>query len=182
MEMTEFKKLLDSIYAERIAHNDYFKANERNLDLKRLYGFEQRIYDMFDAAGEIIRAVGYDTPDAKRLQAIAAERAKLRPKKLLRDPKVIREEARQHVEKTKRKHKEFFDNHYLKRMSASEREEWEKGQSHLQERIDSQGGNCTECGEPLDVNGQLVAWGRNNTLICETCTVESMEYHGDPIL
>ena len=43
MEMTEFEKLLDSIDAAYIAHNDYFKANESNLDDQRLAEFEEQI-------------------------------------------------------------------------------------------------------------------------------------------
>lgn len=79
-------------------------------------------------------------------------------------------------------HKEFLDNHYLKRMSASERQQWEEDRRHFQADIDSQGGKCAECGEPLDVDQQMMFTPPN--MICDTCCYEMNDERnrGDRVL
>lgn len=52
----------------------------------------------------------------------------------------------------------------------------------LQAAIDSQGGKCAECGEPLDVHQQMLF--RPPNMICDTCCYEMSDYRnmGDRVL
>jgi hypothetical protein len=173
MEMTEFEKLLDSVDAAYIAHNDYFKANESNLDDQRLAEFEEQIDEAHDKVWAALKPLNDKL--RRKLTDLAHDRAKTRWRKLRRwvDPKVIREDARRAAAEQKRSHKEFLDNHYLKRMSASERQQWERDRRHHQAEIDEkQDGKCAQCGEPLDADQQGLF--RPPNMICDTCVIESM--------
>src|ERR1700757_1587940 len=76
MEMTEFEKLLDSIDAAYIAHNDYFKASERNLDDQRLAEFEKKIDEEHDKVDKALKPL--DDELQRKLTDLAYERAKIR--------------------------------------------------------------------------------------------------------
>lgn len=73
MEMTEFEKLLDSIDAAYIAHNDYFKANESNLDDQRLAEFEEQIDEAHDKADAALKPLNDEL--RRKLTDLAVERA-----------------------------------------------------------------------------------------------------------
>jgi hypothetical protein len=115
MEMTEFERLLDNVDAAYIAHNDYFKANENNLDDQRLAEFEKQIDEAHDKVDEALKPL--DDELQRKLTDLAYERAKIRPRRLRPwvDPKVIREDARIAAAEQKRR---VWGN-----LSDSEREE-----------------------------------------------------------
>jgi hypothetical protein len=175
MEMTEFEKLLDSIDAAYIAHNDYFKANESNLDDQRLAEFEEQIDEAHDKVWAALKPLNDKL--RQKLIDLAHDRAKTRWRKLRRwvDPKVIREDARRAAAEQKRR---VWGN-----LSDSEREEmYQSWGCELQQDIDSQGGKCAQCGEPLDIHQQMLF--RPPNMICDTCCHEMMHEsnRGDRVL
>lgn len=91
---TSIKQLLDNVDAAYVAHNDYFTANESNLDYPRLAEFEKKIDEAHDQFWAAIKPLNDEL--RRELSHLACERAKVRPRKLRRwvDPKVIREDAR----------------------------------------------------------------------------------------
>jgi hypothetical protein len=173
--MTNFNQLLDSVDAAYAAHNDYFKANEANLDSQRLDELSRRIDQAHDEVTEALNPLNDEL--RRKLTDIAVERSKARPRKLRAwvDPKVIREDARKAAAEAKRSHKEYLD----KLLIGERGEEWRPA---LQLEIDSQGGKCAECGEPLDVDQQMMGMPPNK--ICDTCCYERMDERnmGDRLL
>jgi hypothetical protein len=175
MEMTEFEKLLDSVDAAYIAHNDYFKANESNLDDQRLAEFEEQIDEAHDKVWAALKPLNDKL--RRKLTDLAHDRAKTRWRKLRRwvDPKVIREDARRAAAEQKRR---VWGN-----LSDSEQEEmYQSWGCELQQDIDSQGGKCAQCGEPLDIHQQMLF--RPPNMICDTCCYEMMHEsnRGDRVL
>jgi predicted transcriptional regulator len=166
MEMTKFERLLDNVDAAYIAHNDYFKANENNLDDQRLAEFEKQIDEAHDKVDEALKPL--DDELQRKLTDLAYERAKIRPRRLRPwvDPKVIREDARIAAAEQKRR---VWGN-----LSDSEREEsYRSWGRELQQDIDSQGGKCAQCGEPLDIQQQMLF--RPPDMICDTCCYEMFD-------
>jgi hypothetical protein len=174
MEMTEFEKLLDNIDAAYIAHNDYFKANESNLDDQRLAEFEKTIDEAHDKVWEAIKPLNDEL--RRKLTDLTYERAKVRPRKLRTwvDPKVIRADARRSAADQKRR---VWGN-----LSDSEREEMLQSGRRLPMQIDNQNGKCSECGEPLDIYQQMMGLPPN--MICDTCCGEMFDHRnmGDRVL
>jgi hypothetical protein len=161
-KMTDFNQLLDDVDAAYVAHNDYFKANEANLDSQRLDELSRRIDQAHDEVCEALNPL--DDELRRELTDLAVKRAKVRPRKLRPwvDPKVIREDARKAAAEMKHFGKEYCDNPSNVEMRRERQLE-----------IDSQGGKCAECGEPLDVYQQMMFEAPN--MICDTCCIESMD-------
>jgi hypothetical protein len=136
---------------------------------------EKQIDEAHDKVDEALNPLNDEL--RRELTDLAYERAKVRPRKLRVwvDPKVIREDARRAAAEQKRR---VWGN-----VSDSEREEiYQSWGRELQQAIDSQGGKCAQCGEPLDIQQQMLF--RPPDMICDTCCYEMMHEsnRGDRVL